>query len=386
MIAALPRAYQSARRALQLDPDLAEAHDVIAAILGNESPAAISHLRRAAQLGRNSAEGQFSGALAHEVSGEYSEALAAYRQAHELDPLWPMPLRALVNVHPLMGDRATAEAIARNGMADDPSTQNFALARIARISGDLSEASRRYSIAANESGGRWASPARLSLEEIRYILELSGEPPSRPPRPTIGSSRFGPRVWMTGPPTAEEWRARNRSLAAALVNYDENVVAAKMMLTAGRVPELLATYDGPTGLLSISRGQPLGPCQLDEAAVVALALRRGERAAESDALLNEANKLIDRVYRRGRVPAWFDEDAAGIWAVQGKKTAAIEALDRALRRGWIHLGRTDLPKIEEEPAFRLLWGDPRFEALRGKYEQHYARERAETAQALRIRV
>ena len=63
---------------------------------------------------------------------------------------------------------------------------------------------------------------------------------------------------------------------------------------------------------------------------------------------------------------------------------AITALERALRRGSTHSTRTDLLRIEDEPALRSLRGDPGFEAVRSKYEAHFARERQETARALKI--
>ncbi len=131
-------------------------------------------------------------------------------------------------------------------------------------------------------------------------------------------------------------------------------------------------------------GVPVGVCDLHEAALVALALRAAGRREEADALLREADALLRAAYRRGQVPTWFDEDAAAIWAVQGKTGPAVAALQRALRRGAAHAGRTDLPNLEDEPAFRSLRGDPRFEALRAKHGAHYARERAEIARARKI--
>jgi hypothetical protein len=263
-------------------------------------------------------------------------------------------------------------------------TQQFGLARVAWFSGDFSDAARRWAILAKDPGLRWAAPSQLSLEETKYILNLSDARPQRPALPTVGSARFGPRAWMTAGPDPSEWRKRNRSLAATLVHYDENVVAAKLMLNAGRASELASTYNSRIGLLGIRRGQPIGPCQLDEAAVVALALRSAGRGNEATALLREADRLIGRLYGRGRVPTWFDEDAAGIWAAEGKTKLAIEALERARDRGWLHVGRTDLPSLAEEPAFRALRGDPRFKAVLASYDAHFSRERQETARDLNL--
>ncbi len=190
---------------------------------------------------------------------------------------------------------------------------------------------------------------------------------------------------MTAPPSPVEWRNRNRSAAAALVNLDENIVAAKLMLNAGRARELAATYYSPTGLLNVRQGEPLAVC-LEEAAIAALALRNVGRTREADALLRQADEVLRTLYRRGPVPAWLHREAASVWALQGKTGSAVEALERSLRRGWGHGRRGDLPNLEDEPAMRPLRGDRRFQAVLAKYKAHYAREREETARALKLSV
>lgn len=384
LIAVMPRASQAARRALQLDPGLGEAYRVSAQLVGLDSPEGIAHMQRAAELAPGGAEGALSRAIMLNVSGRFSEAYAARRTAHALDPLSPRPVQIIVDGAAGMGDRAAAESEIRRGFPDDPQIQSFALARVAWYSGDFSEAARRWSsLAKGES--RWASPSKVSLENALLMLKLSADRPSRPPLPTIGESRTNPtRIWMTTPPAAAEWRRRNRSSAAELVYRDENVIAAKLMLTAGRANELVATYDGSTGLLGVRRGQPVGTCYLQNAAIVALALRAVGRGGEANAILRQSDDAIQMAYRRGTVPLWFDEDSAGIWALLGRSDAATTALERALRRGSSHSTRTDLPRLVDEPALRSLRGNPRFEAVRSRYDAQYSRERAETARALKI--
>jgi hypothetical protein len=124
-------------------------------------------------------------------------------------------------------------------------------------------------------------------------------------------------------------------------------------------------------------GLPLRVDQLNEAAVVALALRQAGRGAEADRLLGEADAAMRAVYGRGRVTFWFDAEAAAIRAVQGRKDEALAMLDRAIGRGWAHAGGIDLRDIASEPAFQSLRGDLRFERLRAGIAAHNARERAE---------
>ena len=198
----------------------------------------------------------------------------------------------------------------------------------------------------------------------------------------LSHARVGPRLWPESLPLAAEWEMRNRSEAAEIVYHERNAVAAKLMLNAGRSAELVKTYDGPIGLLEVRGGKPLDQCRTRDAPVIALALRAQGRGREASALLRAAEANVRYAYRQGRVPVWFEVDAAGVWATSGKTMLALDALERAERRGWVSTGPTDLPRINDEPTLRSLHGLPRFEALRRRLESHLARERRETARVL----
>lgn len=385
MIAIVPQARDDARRALQLDPNVGEAHAVLSELLGSDSPEAIAEMARAGELAARTGEGQLWRARALQASAHWEEATSAIRRAHDLDPSWSDPWRFLLDQKALLGDRPAAEAAIRIGFANDSGLQSFGLARLAWFTGDFSEAARRWSDLA-KSETPWAGPSKLSLQNALYMLKLSKDLPSRPPRPSIGQQRSTPaNVWMATAPSTAEWQKRNRSWAAELVYRDENVIAAKLMLNAGRASELVATYQSPTGLLGLHPGQPVGTCFLQSAAIVVVALRAVGRAEEADTILRQADTAMRSAYDRGPVPLWLEDDAAGIWALEGKSGMAADTLDRALRRGSAHATRTDLPRLQDEPAFRPLRGDPRFETVRAKYDAHFAKERAETARALHIK-
>ena len=379
MIAVLPRARAAVRHALQLDPNLAEAHGVLAVLIGDDSKAGIAHLRRAAALDPLSGEGLVWLSTAQHASGEFDAAMASNRRAQAIDPAWPVPVRAFIDLAASAGDRKAAEAEIARGFPDDVLTQRFALGRTAWITGDFSEAVRQWSIVADQPS-RWTSPAKKSLADTKFTLGMSKTPPSGPMMASlVHSSSLPPNVWMATPPSAAQWGIRNRSSDAELVYHDVNMVAAKLMLSAGRADELVATFDRPSGLLGIHNRDQIGTCQLDDGVVVAIALRQLGRDREADALLRRSSEIVAATYRGGEVPVWFEAYAAGVWAVQGKKGLALDALERARRRGWVHAGRTDLPRLEDEPAFASLHGEPRFEALRSALARHLAQERAQIA-------
>ena len=84
---------------------LAQAHVILARLVGENTPEGITHLRRAVALDGRSAEGLMWLGHADSVSGRFAEGLAAYRRAHEVDPLWPVPVRVLVDINSMLGDR-----------------------------------------------------------------------------------------------------------------------------------------------------------------------------------------------------------------------------------------------------------------------------------------
>ena len=386
LIAAIPEARHAALRALLLDGNLAEAHEALGELSGGDTPEAIEHERRAAALSPRSAGGLRSLGISQHVSGEFTKSLATHRRSHAADPMWSAPTRTILDIISELGDRSGAAAWVDQAFPEDPLLRSFALARVAYHAGDFSEAARRWSDLA-KGQTEWASPSKLSLQNTLLMLRLSNERPSRPPRPGIGQDSFTPaRIWMAAAPPASEWQRRNRSSAAELVYRNENIIAAKLMLNEGRAKELVATYDSPAGLLGVRRGLTVGTCFLHNAAIAALALRAVGRNAEANVILGQANTAINAAYRAGTVPLWFEEDAAGILAVEGRAPQAIAALDRAVRRGSMHATRTDLLRLEDEPAFRPLRGNPGFDAVRAKYAARFAQERKETAHALNLKV
>lgn len=365
-----------ARHSLRLAPDLAEAHRTLGMLLGFGSPEAQAHFRRAAELDPSSAENLVALGSMLGAKGEFNQELAAYKRAGELDPLWFHTVGALGIALAEMGDRAEAEAVARRGFAKNINNQHILLGRIAWIVGDYSEALRHWAIVVRSNSPRWNDGAQRNSKEGLFALGLSNAP--APESPALSDQPRRGQVWMEAAPSAAVWQARNRNPIAIDVYRHKNHVAAKFMLGASRARELAAAYDGPMGLLRLRPRQPLRVDQLPEAPVVALALRQAGRAAEADRLLREADAAVRAIYRRTRVPFWFEADAAAIWAVQGRKDEALTALERAFGRGWTHTANTDLRDIADEPAFRSLHGNPRFERLRARLAAHLARERKET--------
>jgi TolB-like protein/DNA-binding winged helix-turn-helix (wHTH) protein/tetratricopeptide (TPR) repeat protein len=375
-IAARRQAQGYALHALKLAPDLAEAHRELGLQLPYASPESKAHLRRAAQLDPNDAENLLALGLVQSANGEFDRELATYRRANEIDPLWYRTTGQLAIALSEMGKRTEAEAIGRRGFAKNPANLEIILGRIAWSLGDSSEAARHWSIVARSNSPRWSETAKGRVEEAKYQLGLGGAVEDSQPQDPARRRTF--RSWRMAPPTVAVWKARNRDPITADQYRDDNHVAAKLMLKAGRWSELAAAYDGRVGLMSLRRGLPLRVDQLNEAPIAALTLRQAGRRAEADRLLREADTLVRSVHRRTVVPFWFDADAAAIFAAEGKQDEALAMLEKAMARGWTHAGVSDLRELADEPAFRSLVGNPRFRRIQVALNQHYQRERIET--------
>ena len=375
-IAGLRKARGYALNAVRLAPDLGEAHRALGATYGYGDPEGLEHLKQAAVLGPNVAENQIDLGMALNATGEFEAELAAYRRANEIDPLWFRTTGSRAMATAKLRGRAEAETIARRDMPDKGANLHILLGRIAWIVADYSEAVRRWTIVARSNSPRWSDTAERTRRDARHALGLPTE--ALVDIPQAVSARDDWRKFTDAPPAPAAWRQRNRDPIAAAVYRKHNLIAAKLMLNAGRWSELLATHDSAIGLQGIRPGSRLRVDQLSEASLVALALRAGGRAQEAERLLRQADSLTRDVNRKGKVPFWFDAQSAAIFAVLGKKDEALSTLQRAFDRGWRQSDGADLPDIADEPVWRSLHGDPRFERLRARIAAHYAREREET--------
>jgi TolB-like protein/DNA-binding winged helix-turn-helix (wHTH) protein/tetratricopeptide (TPR) repeat protein len=380
-IPALRNARRYARHAVSLAPELDEAHRALGRTFDYGDPEGVVHLRRAAALDPNNAESLIELGSALAASGEFERELATYRRANELDPLWYRTTGATGITLAEMGDRAEAEAFGQRRMTGNDANRNILLGRIAWTVADYSEAARRWALVVQSNSPRWAPPAQRTLYDATHAVGINTGALVDVPEPPSDRSNW--RAWMDAPPAPAVWRQRNRDPIAAAVYRKHNVIAAKLMLNAGRWRELVAIYDSPVGLFGLRPRKGIRVDQLHEVPVVAVALREAGRGAEAGRLLREADAAVRAVYRRGRVPFWFDADAAALFAVQGRNDEALATLERAFRRGWRQNGSSDLRHIADEPAFRTLHNEPRFKAIAARVEAHYAKERREIEQLLR---
>lgn len=128
----LPAALEATRRALELDPGLAEAHASLGLLqqdLHRDGPAAVRALRRSIELKPSYARSHHWLGLVLATLGRPEEGLERLRRAAELDPMSPSIHVALSGTHRVLGQPEAALEAARRAEALAPGYHSGTLYR-----------------------------------------------------------------------------------------------------------------------------------------------------------------------------------------------------------------------------------------------------------------
>ena len=180
------------------------------------------------------------------------------------------------------------------------------------------------------------------------------------------------------PPTPAAIEVSRKHPFYAWNMQERNYFLLRLLVNEGRYSEVAALYDrrfkSPEEFSHTPRGHE---SFLNDSVPVILALRQVGRTREADRIQEIARSEIEKRYKVGLIPNWYDVISAQHFAIGGDATRALNSLERAYRLGWLNRLYLGLPNIGDEPAFRSLAGNPRFEALKQRMETTYSRERQE---------
>lgn len=369
-------AEELARRAMRLAPDLGLAHGVLGMVLDFRGAEARAAIKRAATLDPDNPEVQFwlSTVLASE--GDFPGQLKALRRAVAIDPHWNRALESAALAAWSLG--RTEEAAGYMAQLGSIDGRRFLQCSdtIAWVRGDYAEVARN----ALDNRARPAAGA-ASWDLGMALLVLGHEQPARL------LTRLPPPLWRiaTGAGPASSDLEPLLIDAPKVGDADFFLTAAlRQLLRSGRAADIAAAFDGRIGILQDIRSGNADPVLLTREGVqVALALRAVGRSREGDALLARADGAIRRSLAHGEMPNWMHAAAAEVWAAQGRREDALQALEQAIARGWHPAPATPMPDLADVPAFGSLRGDPRFEALRHREQAHLEQERRKLDQLLR---
>lgn len=361
------------RRALALQPDLAEAHATLGMVLDFKTPEAGAHIKRAVRLNPNDAEILFWLGNVYGEDGDYSRQLNALRRSVAIDPLWHRGAIAAAVAAWEMGFRDEARRYAQRAERGDPRLALYMNVEMARSQGDYSRIVKdviaaRPTLEDASGAEAYAGFALLTLGHSgpsRLFLRL---PPDFSQLTSGGS-----------PPAAEGVVRIYRDQSFDFFDTYFLPLLLRQLLNSGRAAEIVGLYDSSEGPLGrLASDSPKDRIALVELGpTTALALRAVARGSEASRLLARADAEIRRSLALGRVPNWFHALAAETWSAQGRRDEALAALQAAANGGWHFVSMAPGPDIADIPAFRALRGDPRFERVRTRLRALIERERRE---------
>jgi DNA-binding SARP family transcriptional activator len=305
--------------------------------------------------------------------GKPRAALAAYRRAVELDPLWNRSANAFAGYSAELGEYDSAEA-ALDRFASVSSNRYEAetlRANIAIMRGDLAAAAGHVSqalmLAPDDPSIPLCNLVRIAratgdLDAIRRIVSThrivwGWATPFFDPAGAVGRARGAPATWWDSFGKADEARA---------------------LLRAGRTDLLLALYaKRHRPATDFDHGSTVHGTAL--AAQLVTALRSAHRDGEADALLASARRDLARLAAVQYPHFSFDLDSALVAALESRDHDAVSALERAFDKGWRGQSSDWAVDPADEPAFVRLRGRGDFERVRARLRGELDRIRPEIA-------
>lgn len=379
-----PEARRYLQRALALAPGLAEARATLA-MMDNRNPGHLATLEQVVRAEPGNPEYWHWLGNARRLNMDFLGQFEASKQVARIDPFW-IRAEGYSEMAAELGLREEALRFEQKIMRDHPEQwrRERARARIAAIQWDWS-AAYAHTVRASRimpptdqpiaSRDPWWILIRLGMYDEVNRLYPGQTPPflfdileGRPPPIELIDRLFPGRFdfWESDPAHA---------------------VFIPLLINNGRGGEVVRFYDRAFGSPEdMASNHPAGKEYfLFDAPQVAVALRDAGRAAEADRMLAIADRMISDAIRRGRVPIEIYEIAARIWAARGRTDLALNALERAVSRGWQYDYRAQPVRLAQEPAYRAIRDHPRLKRLDAVIHDNIERERRETRElALRI--
>jgi TolB-like protein/predicted Zn-dependent protease len=424
--ASLARAVSRFEEALEHDPDFALAYtgladaNLLLVSYGNQSPEqgrqqAEAALSRALALDDRLGEAYASLGLLRAHSGERLAAEQAYRHAISLNPEYSMAYMWLGNL--LNGEGRLREAIQafRRARELDPlhpvisTNLGGALMSIGDYDGGMAlfESALERSPDSDtllRQMSKWAGHYGQLTDMMRYADAALAAAPDGPMN-LLAQARAW--QWLGEAEIAQSWleRAEDRGQDNVMVFYGR----ASFYLEAGRPAELaslaeaalaasppassgtyadrmrlmwagigrvlLHDYDGGANLLEralVSDEARRSREDLPALTYLAMAYRQSARESEADRVLAQCRTIIEQARDEGMDDPRLDIFAAVVDAQSGAPSAALEALTRAVDRGW-----TRYSLIENHRAFDELRRTLRFTELMQRLRRQVALMRRE---------
>jgi len=368
-------AIAEARRAIALAPNLSQAYASLAIAEGFGSAVSEQALKRAVALDPGNAEAWTWLGNVRAQQFRSDEAMAAYWKAVEIDPLWMPAVVNLATELTKFGHGRDVERLA--GRIDrtggDPDLAIYVRSRASIYGGDYSAGvarllayrrSKLHGWTGETKGGLFDGLMRLGYyreakklwgddEWFSSVMRGKAMPPD-----IVDGAKVGPRDYWLAPFFP--------------------IYASRAAIKLGRAGDLVDKYR--RGFRSsddfIATLTANGEMHRVSPNLVVALIETGDKA-EAGRLLAAAEKLTSQGLERSGNDRDLMLELARIRAIQHRDKEALDLLSASVGHGWLPDGLETALDLADEPAFRDLRGNPRFEALRGRILAHIERERRE---------
>jgi TolB-like protein/Flp pilus assembly protein TadD len=378
-------------RALELDDQLAEAYAVQGLLNlktykwsredGDNVEAAAS-FERALKLNPNLASTYVWYASLHDAEGRLEEAIDMLTTAMQIDPLGRIPYINLPGHFSTRGENEKATELLLKAMdifPDWPSPFEY-MARQMRSLGRFDEAVAWTLIAQSMTDdpmmGREAVGIYIEFGDIDRVEKFMERFDPDHPLTKLGDgfryfmeNEFAEAiaVFESVDQTSEiQTGIANQVLPLAALKLQQYDKAREYLVRSN--PDL----DSDTDVV-------VDRYNLRAAILLAYALRQQNRDRLASELLTQATRVVQQMPRVGTAGHGISD--VHIYAVQGRKDAALEALREAIDEGFVGLMAFDMWTLDQDVLLDDLRDDPRFESMRIELHDTLERMRENIRQA-----
>lgn len=353
-----------ARKAVALDSNLGDGYAALGFLSLRLDSSAEPYMRKAVALSPQRPDFHRWHAETLMAVNRYDQAIAEYKRAVEIDPLWGLNYDHLIGALYLVGRKDEASAYLRRFLAlsTDQRARQLLLLSVRKLdfdlAGELKTAETLHRAYPNERQMRLNLAATLAqLGERRRAASLM-------PDDSLATAAM--QGDMQGLARAAE------ALGAGFWNQSGWWNSADLLVASGRSAEIVRFFD---------RDRPLATGQIegnDNVAVpdIIVALRKAGRNADAEKLLLVFRNRVRSLPNTGLLGEEKSLGAGQIAALSGDREAAIRSLDYWSRRNPIELTHIPAMALRYDAAFGSLADDPRFPAIEDRVRAAINRERA----------
>jgi TolB-like protein/tetratricopeptide (TPR) repeat protein len=370
-------AEEAVAKALELDGELAEAFAVKGLLefhryrldrLGNGAELAAAAYERAIALNPNLANAYVWYGNLRDAQRSDQEAIELYTTAMEIDPLGRIPYVNLPNIYSRLGKHDKAIQLLLKSIAIFPDwhmpsqMMAYHLMGLGRLDEALAWYFGAISMTDDPIVGSGATKIYVEFGDADGITAIASRFPENHPFYPIGESvlHFMNNDYAGAIEAIETVEQTGEiSDVQARFAYPMVAVSAAIIGDYEKSRDYLLRVD--SGLAS-DAALTVDHFNYKDAILLAHINRKLNRDREASELLSQAWNLIQDLPRLGI--AGYGISDVHVLAIQGRKEAALEALQAAVDEGFVSLMSFENWTLDQDILLDELRGDPRFEAIR----------------------